>query len=117
MSTQAALPFDPPRSLVDQAFDAYMETPHARAIEAEVIARARRLKACGWHSYGIAAIFEAIRFDRGLALGPSPDEWKCNNSHRAGLARRIMREHSDLAGFFSTREQTGRTWRPRRNTR
>lgn len=113
MSTQAALAFDPPESIVDRDFAAYCATPHGRALEAEIVLRARRLKARGFDSYGIAALFEAIRYDRSVDLGPTCEEWRCNNNHRAGLARKVMRENSDLAGFFATREQTGRTWRRR----
>lgn len=114
MASQVALPFDTPTSIVEKAFYAYLQTQHAQELEAEIVSRARRLKAAGWKSYGIAALFEAIRFDRSVALGPDEDGYKCNNNHKPFMARRIMAEYPDLAGFFEIRNLFGRAWRKTR---
>ena len=116
-AAQNRLPFDAPVSIVEKEFLAYSQTVHARELEAEVISRAERLRAAGWKHYGIAAIFEAIRFDRDSRLGPGADGYKLNNNHRSFVARKIMAEHPNLAGFFWIRQQYGRAWRrPPRDT-
>lgn len=73
----------------------------ARAIRDRALALARR----GWKHYGIAALFEAARFDHDLDIGPDVDGWRLNNNHRSRLARDLMARYpEELGGFFETRE-------------
>jgi hypothetical protein len=76
-------------------------------VEAEVIRRARALLARGVRRYGIAGIWEAIRYDNALALDGEAGAWKVNNSYRSLLARRLMAAHPELAGLFRTRDLRG----------
>jgi hypothetical protein len=61
------------------------------------------MKDLGFPSFGIAAIWEAIRYDRTLEVGPDGDGYVMNNSYRSYMAREVMERESDLAGFFETR--------------
>jgi hypothetical protein len=53
--------------------------------------------------FGIGAIWESIRYDFTLRLS-GDDMFRLNNNHRAFLAREIMRNEVDLAGFFELRD-------------
>ena len=100
--TSQRLIWDVRISQVEAAFEEYIQTPHGRALERLVIDMARRLLLAGRSRYGIAALFEAARYEHAL-LGKHDDGFRCNNTYRAPMARKIMREHPDLAGFFETR--------------
>jgi hypothetical protein len=62
--------------------------------------RALAAKEKGVKHYGIAALFEVLRFS---ALMTTGDEWKLNNSYRAFYARKLMAEVPELDGFFEIR--------------
>jgi len=68
-----------------------------------LVEMARSLKKTGRERYGIASLFEALRWH--IAMETKGDTFKCNNNFRAFYARLIMERESDLAGFFETREQ------------
>ena len=97
---QAAL-FEPH---LEREFLAWIETPDGRRVEAECTKRALGLVAIGLTHYGIAALFESIRYD--WTVGKLGDEeYRLNNNRRALLARRIMfRNQAALGDFFETRE-------------
>lgn len=62
------------------------------------------LRRRGRTRYGIASLFEVLRWQR--ALKTQGDVFKLNNNYRAFYARLLMEREPDLAGFFETREQT-----------
>jgi hypothetical protein len=59
------------------------------------------LKKRGRGYYGIGALFEVLRYER--AMTTTDDEFKLNNNHRAFYARLLMRNESQLDGFFALR--------------
>ena len=67
-----------------------------------LVALARQAKDAGASSYGIAALFEVLRWSALMEKRPG-EEFKLNNNYRAWYAREIMRLHPDLSGFFTTR--------------
>jgi hypothetical protein len=102
---QASLPGE---SRVERAFREWIDSEDGQVVEAEVICRARLLKARGLRRWGIASLWEAIRYDSTLALQGEEGAWRLNNSYRSLLARKVMADQADLAGFFETRELRGR---------
>jgi hypothetical protein len=90
-------------SRVELAFEAWVGTHDGLTILYEISRRATVLKARGFQHYGIKAIFEAVRYDRDIQVGPDIDGYKLNNNHTSFLARRIMERYPDLRGFFETR--------------
>lgn len=69
----------------------------------DVIARAITLRHRGYEHFGIAALWEAARYDRAVRVGPNAG-FKLNNDFRSRMAREIMADIPALAGFFETRE-------------
>lgn len=69
--------------------------------------RALSLRRRGFERFGIAAIFEAMRYDAALRLGPDSEGFKLNNSFRSLVAREIMATVPELVDFFETRELHG----------
>ena len=61
------------------------------------------LKRRGIEHYGIAALFEVLRFSRMIQTGG--DAYKLNNDYRALYARRLMEEEPELVGFFEVRQR------------
>lgn len=93
-----------PATLSDQ-FNAWLDSPDGQRVYGEVVRRARNLRARGWAHFGIKAIWEAIRYDWSVRVGPDVDGRLLNNNYTAFMARRVMADCPDLAGFFSLREQ------------
>lgn len=93
-----------PVTLSDQ-FAAWLDSPDGQHVYDEVVNRARTLRSRGWRHFGIAAIWEAIRYDWSVRVGPDAEGWKVNNNYRAFMARRVMADYPDLEGFFETRIQ------------
>lgn len=71
--------------------------PH---VYAELKRMALAAQARGVRHYGIAALFEVMRFS---ALMTTGEEFKLNNSYRAFFARKLMADVPALEGFFETR--------------
>lgn len=90
-------------SRVERAFREWIESEDGQVVEAEVVRRARSLRAMGISRWGIASLWESIRYDNTLGLHGEAGAWKLNNSYRSLLARRVMSRCVDLAGFFETR--------------
>ncbi len=68
----------------------------------ELVRLARSLRDKGVERYGIAALFEVLRYDR--AISTSDDAgWKLCNDYRSRYARLIESNESDLRGFFAVR--------------
>lgn len=91
---------------LEEQFEAWLATPDGQRVYREVVERARTLHGRGWQHFGIAAIWEAIRYDWHVRVGPDGEGWKVNNNHRAFMARKVMADHPDLEGFFETRAQS-----------
>ena len=60
-----------------------------------------RLAATGRRTFGMKALFEALRFS--YALQTSGESYKINNSYTPFYARLLMRNEPQLAGFFNLR--------------
>lgn len=58
---------------------------------------------------GIALLVERVRW-LGVVERRDAEGYKINNSHRAEIARELMRRRTELAGFFETRESPGRSF-------
>ncbi len=101
---QRALPGE---SRVERAFTAWIGTPEGRYVEREVVRLAREDKAAG-DRRGELNLYLALvrRSARGLRRDPAG--FRCNNSFRSFLARKVMAENVDLAGFFEVRPLRGR---------
>jgi hypothetical protein len=65
---------------------------------------ALELKSRGIRHYGIAALYEALRYRYAVQTGG--DSFKLNNSYRAYYSRFLMAREPLLVGFFETRRQT-----------
>ena len=72
--------------------------PH---VYAELVTLARRLRARGIDRYGIAGLFEVLRYDYTIRTGAT--DFKLNNNYRAFYARMIMANHPELANLFEVR--------------
>lgn len=107
MTVQANLAFEPPtQRLPPELVQRYLDwraSKDGEQVYRELVGRARLLQARGLKCYGIAALYEAVRYDRTLALAHA-EEWRLNNSWRAFLAREIEAREEDLRGFFRKRE-------------
>lgn len=64
---------------------------------------ARDAKRAGRRQYGIAAIFERVRWHIYIET-QRDDDFKLNNDYRSRYARMIMDREPDLAEFFELRE-------------
>jgi hypothetical protein len=83
---------------LQERFEAFhAENPH---VYTALRRRALAVKERGVKHYGIAALFEVLRFS---ALMTTGEEWKLNNSYRAFFARKLMAEVPELEGFFEIR--------------
>lgn len=97
----------PTLSRVERAFAEWIETPAGQYVEREVLRLAREDKAAGDRRGEINLYLALVRrSSRGLT--PDAAGYRCNNSYRSLLARKVMREHADLDGFFETRDLRGR---------
>lgn len=72
-----------------------------------IVHKALSLKRAGVNHFGIAAIFETLRYDAAMQTGR--DNYKLNNNYRAFYSRLIMENIKELDGFFSIREQKSQT--------
>ena len=86
---------------IDERFQEFhRDNPH---VYRELAALARKMKATGRNQYGIASLFEVLRWHR--ALETTDQDFKVNNDYRALYARLLMEQEPDLAGFFEIRER------------
>jgi len=63
---------------------------------------ALNLKDAGHTSYGMASLWEVLRYEGALQTVDGP--WKLNNDYRAPMARLIERECPELKNFFRKRK-------------
>lgn len=97
----------PMSTKVEREFRTWAETPDGKRVVHEVCRRALKLYDLGQKHYGIAALFESIRYDSSVGLLGDGD-YRLNNNHRSHLARLVMRVEPELAGFFELRSLRGR---------
>jgi hypothetical protein len=94
-------------SRVEAEFDDWIVTPAGRHVEAEVLRLALEDVEAGERRGEINLYLALVRrSSRGLTADRSG--YRCNNSHRSLLARRLMARHPELAGFFRTRPLYGK---------
>lgn len=100
----------PRDTAVDQRAAAFhAENPHVYRKLREL---ARIAKASGATQYGIAGLFERLRWLSQIETQGDP--YRLNNSYRAFYARLLMAQEPDLRGFFVTRaEATDPAYRER----
>jgi len=107
MTEQLGLLFDEPLSRVEREFRQWINTPDGTLCLQEATERALLLKRRGFKHYGIGAIWESMRFDYSVRVGPDEEDYKLNNNHRSHLAREIVKRTPELRGFFEMRTLTG----------
>lgn len=88
---------------LQEQFEEWLDTDDGVTVYEEVIRRARALRGRGFRHFGIKALWEAIRYDRAIQLGPNAG-FKINNNFHSRMARLVMDRCPDLADFFETRE-------------
>lgn len=89
----------------EPARDRFQAFHHANPwVMTHLVAMARRLKDRGIEHYGIAALWEVMRYDWAIRTDDPTSQLKLNNDYRAYYAREIMRFYPDLDGFFSIRK-------------
>lgn len=108
MTDQLGLSFDPALSRVEREYREWRASAEGRRLFAEALRRALRLVGSRVQHFGIAAIWESMRFDAAVEAGPDAAGFKLNNNHRAYLARDLMAADPRLADFFETRTLHGR---------
>ena len=92
---------------IQQRYEEWRGTSDGRLVFDELRRRARGLRERGWSRYSHKAIIETIRYDRAIAVGPVGG-FKINDHFSSRLAREIMADYPDLAGFFEVRELRAR---------
>jgi len=95
--------YRPGASLEERFWIFHNANPH---VMTNIANRALALKRRGIQHFGIAAIFESMRYDAAIKTGG--DTYKLNNSYRAFYARQVMKSWPELEGFFELREQTSK---------
>lgn len=84
---------------IGERFEAFHgRNPH---IYAELRRMALALRQRGMARYGIAGLFETLRYH--YAIQTQGDDFKLNNDFRALYARLLMRNEPALYGFFEIR--------------
>lgn len=93
-----------PRALLDESFRQFHEANPW--VYVTLVRLARTAKQHGQERYGIAALFEVMRWERLMQTRHNAGDFKLNNNHRALYARLIMNSNPDLAGFFELRRRS-----------
>lgn len=89
---------------LQKQYEQWLFSDNGKAVAHEVVKRAKALKRRGFRQYGIAAIWESIRFDRAIEVGTDAEGYRVNNNFKSRLARDIMTFVPELEDFFETRE-------------
>ncbi len=80
-------------------FDA--ANPH---VYARIVHIARKMFDTGRRKFwGIAAIYERLRWESVFETTRDEDEFKLNNNYRAFYTRKMFHDFPDMVGFFRTR--------------
>jgi hypothetical protein len=80
----------------------HAENPH---VYEDLVDLAWEVKGRGSRHYGIAALFEVLRWKK--LMKTFGGQFKLNNNYRAYYAREIMENERGLFGFFETRHVRG----------
>lgn len=88
---------------IQSAFELFhKENPHVYVMLVEL---ARKVKAAGRSTYGIASLFEQLRWHFEFETSdPNMKNFKLNQNYRSRYARLIMQQEADLKDFFNTRQ-------------
>ncbi len=97
--TQPGLFDRPEATALDAMFDA--ANPGMFELYAQLADQVRK---AGRTRYSSDALLHRIRWHHQIERGDS--EWKCNDHATSYLARRLMRERPEYAGFFELRRLT-----------
>jgi hypothetical protein len=93
-------PRKPKETLQDRFTIYHLANPK---VYSRLVTMARELRAKGVKSYGIAALWEVLRYQALMTTDTDGQPFKLSNNHRAYYARLINKQEADLAGFFTTR--------------
>lgn len=85
---------------IQARFEAF-DRDHPEVYE-KIVSLIRQLQRRGFQRYGIKSLFEQVRWHFRVERGD--EEFKLNNNYHSRYARKIIREHPDLDGFFELRE-------------
>lgn len=89
-----------PASRAEEKFRAFHEAnPH---VYRELLRLALEMRRRGREKWGIAGIFEVLRWNR--AMQTDAPDYKLCNTHRAFYARMLMEQEPELRGFFDLRQ-------------
>lgn len=90
-----------PQRTIQEGFESFIaRNPHMVDL---IVVEAREWKRSGRKQYGMAAIWEHVRYSidkRSIDSKP----FKMPNNYRSRMARHIMANYPDLDGFFTTAE-------------
>lgn len=87
---------------IQERFDEWLASPDGQLVYDEVVVRATRLRDRGWAHFSVHAIWESIRYDHSVRVGPE-DGFKLNDHYTSRMARRVMADWPALDGFFEVR--------------
>jgi hypothetical protein len=90
-----------PKQTLQQRFTVYHEANPQ--VYRRLVAMARELRSRGVQRYGIAALWEVLRYQSLTTTDTDGLPFKLSNNHRAYYARLIHQNEPDLDGFFTTR--------------
>ena len=90
-----------PKQTLQERFERYHQANPG--VYSALVAMARELQAKGVRRYGIAPLWEVLRYRAIVAKDTDGLPFKLSNNHRAYYARAIMAREQDLADFFTTR--------------
>ena len=93
-----------PDDKIEADFLEWLAGDFGRAMKRKVTQRALKLKRAGWNKYGIAGIWEPLRYEAAKHGTEGADKFKMNNNHKSRLARHIESVTPELKGFFTKRE-------------
>lgn len=86
-------------STIDEQFASFhRQNPHVYSALRDLAIRTKR---SGAKKYGMAGLFEVLRWTHTITT--NGDEFKLNNNYRALYARLLMKNEPELAGFFNVR--------------
>ncbi len=89
---------------IQEQYEEWRSTPDGELVYGAIRQHALRMVDAGWRHYGLKALWEAARYTRALQVGPDELGFKLCNNHTSRMARELMAECPELAGFFDLRE-------------
>lgn len=87
-------------NIQDQFEKFHSANPH---IYATLVRLARKAQQAGMKTYGVASLFEQVRWHYNVEVKNPVSEFKLSNNFRSRYARLIMAQEKDLTGFFTLR--------------